>query len=58
MPFFGVSFGEAKKYIDRYLQRFSQVSAFMDRLIADATEKGYAETLLHRRRPLPEEIGE
>lgn len=50
----GVSFGEAKKYIDRYLQRFSQVSAFMDRLIADATEKGYAETLLHRRRPLPE----
>ena len=49
-----ISFGEAKDYIDRYLQHFGAVSAFMDRLIATATEKGYGETLLGRRRPLPE----
>ncbi len=50
----GVTYGEAKDYIARYLHHFGAVSAFMDRLIADATEKGYGETLLHRRRPLPE----
>ncbi|MBQ1949978.1 MAG: DNA polymerase I [Clostridia bacterium] len=50
----GVSYGEAKAYIEQYLRHFGAVSAFMNRLIADATEKGYAETLLGRRRPLPE----
>ncbi|MBQ8683619.1 MAG: DNA polymerase I [Clostridia bacterium] len=49
-----ISYGEAKAYIDRYLHHFGAVSAFMERLIADATDKGYGETLLHRRRPLPE----
>ena len=50
----GISYGQAKDYIDRYLHHFGAVSAFMERLIADATDKGYGETLLHRRRPLPE----
>ena len=50
----GITYGEAKDYIDRYLARFGSVSAFMDSLIADATEKGYGETMLGRRRPLPE----
>ncbi len=50
----GVSYGEAKDYIERYLHHFGAVSAFMDGLIATATEKGYGETLFGRRRPLPE----
>ncbi len=50
----GISYAEAKEYIDRYLTHFGAVSAFMDSLIATATEKGYGETLLGRRRPLPE----
>ena len=50
----GVSYGEAKDYIDRYLHHFGKVSAFMERLITDAADRGYAETLFHRRRPLPE----
>lgn len=50
----GVSYGEAKDYIDQYLHRYGAVSAFMERLIEEAAEKGYGETLLHRRRPLPE----
>ena len=50
----GISFGEAKEYIDRYLANFGAVSAFMDSLIADATDRGYGVTLMGRRRPLPE----
>ncbi len=50
----GISYGEAKEYIQRYLHHFGAVSAFMERLIADATERGYGTTLLGRRRPLPE----
>ncbi len=50
----GVSYGEAKDYIEQYLRHFGAVSAFMEQLIADATEKGYGETLFGRRRPLPE----
>ena len=49
-----ISFAEAKEYIDRYLANFGAVSAFMDSLIADATERGYGVTLMGRRRPLPE----
>ena len=50
----GVSYGQAKEYIENYLRHFSKVDAFMRRLIDDATEKGYGETLFARRRPLPE----
>ena len=50
----GVSYKEAKDYINGYLTKFSAVSAFMDNLIARAKEMGYAETLFGRRRPLPE----
>ena len=50
----GVSYGEAKAYIESYLHHFGAVSAFMERLIGDATDKGYGETLFGRRRPLPE----
>ena len=50
----GVSYGEAKQYIEQYLHHFGAVSAFMEKLITDATDKGYGETLLGRRRPLPE----
>ena len=50
----GVSYGEAKTYIDEYLAHYSHVAAFMDRLIAQAKEDGYALTLFGRRRPLPE----
>ena len=50
----GVSFGEAKAYIDGYLRHYGAVSAFMEGLIRFATDNGYAETLFGRRRPTPE----
>lgn len=50
----GVSYTEAKQYISEYLRHYSAVDGFMSGLIDVAKEKGYGETLFHRRRPLPE----
>lgn len=50
----GVSYGEAKQYIEEYLRHYSAVAGFMDRMIEQAKECGYAQTLFGRRRPLPE----
>jgi DNA polymerase-1 len=45
---------EAAEYIDRYLSRFPAVQAFIDRTIAEATDRGYVQTLFGRRRQIPE----
>ncbi len=50
----GVSYKEAKAYIDGYLTNFSAVKGFMEDLIDSAKKTGYAETFFGRRRPLPE----
>ncbi len=50
----GVSYKEAKSYIEGYLHHYGGIAAFMDKLIEDAKEYGYAKTLFGRRRPLPE----
>ncbi|MBO5796840.1 MAG: DNA polymerase I, partial [Clostridia bacterium] len=50
----GVSYGEAKAYIEGYLAHYSAVAGFMERMVAEAKEKGYCETVFGRRRPLPE----
>ncbi|MBQ3094181.1 MAG: DNA polymerase I, partial [Clostridia bacterium] len=50
----GVTYKEAKSYIDGYLTHYAAVATFMDKLIDDAKEAGYAKTLFGRRRPLPE----
>jgi DNA polymerase-1 len=44
---------EAKVYIDRFFSAYPRAKETIDRLIETATKKGYAETLLGRRRPLP-----
>lgn len=50
----GVSVKEAKDYINGYLHHFSGVAEYMDKMIETAKNNGYAETLFHRRRYLPE----
>ncbi len=45
---------EGDEFVRAYLERFPAVVAFQDRVVAEATETGYATTLLGRRRPLPE----
>ena len=49
----GISREEAKAYIDRFFMAYPKAKAFIDRMIELATERGYAETILGRRRPLP-----
>lgn len=50
----GVSVKEAKDYINGYLNHFSGVAEYMNKMVADAKENGYAQTLFNRRRYLPE----
>ena len=50
----GVSVAEAKAYIENYLARFSGVRNYMESVVERAKEAGYVETLMHRRRALPE----
>ena len=45
---------EAKSIIDRYFERYSGVKKYLDHLIAIAKERGYTETEMGRKRPLPE----
>jgi DNA polymerase-1 len=49
-----ISREEAQAYIDTYLGRYPLVREFIARTIETARERGYAETLLGRRRPVPE----
>ena len=48
-----ISRKEAQETIDRYFERYNGVKRFLDRQIIDAREKGYCQTLLGRKRPLP-----
>lgn len=50
----GISRKKAKQYIDQYLEKYSGIKVFMDNIVEDAKEKGYVETLFHRRRYIPE----
>ncbi len=49
-----ISRKEAADYIEKYFQTYPKIKAFLDGLVKDAKEKGYAVTLFGRRRPVPE----
>ena len=49
-----VSRGEAKELIENYFATYSGVKRYMDESIEVAREKGYIETILHRKRYLPD----
>ncbi|MEI6663768.1 MAG: DNA polymerase I [Actinomycetes bacterium] len=46
--------GEAQEFIDRYFEGFPALAGFMEEAVEIAERKGYAETILGRRRPIPE----
>jgi DNA polymerase I len=50
----GLPSADASSFIKRYFERFGTVKAFQDRVISHAEDVHYAETLLGRRRYLPE----
>ena len=49
-----VSRTEAKELIENYFDTYSGVKRYMDESIQVAREKGYIETILHRKRYLPD----
>lgn len=50
----GVSRTEAKQLIDEYFVTYPGVKAYMEKSIEMAREKGYTETIFHRRCQLPD----
>ena len=50
----GLDFGEAERFIARYFERYPGVQTWLDATRALASEQGYVETLLGRRRYFPE----
>jgi DNA polymerase-1 len=45
---------EATRILDAYFAGFPNVRAYMDRVVAEARDRGYTETLFGRRRLIPE----
>ena len=50
----GVSFYEARAYIDSYLANYAGVKAYMKQVVEDARKNGYTTTLYGRKRYIPE----
>ena len=49
-----ISRGEAGRYIENYLGRYTGVKKYMDDMVASAKKQGYVQTLFGRRRYLPD----
>ncbi len=50
----GISVAEAKTFIDTYFMRYPGIRLFIDKCIDDGKRDGFVETILGRRRPVPE----
>ncbi len=49
-----ISRKEAKEYIDNYLSNYKFIKKYMEDIVKEGKENGYVETILHRRRYIPE----
>ncbi len=49
-----ISVKQAKEYIENYLEKYDGVREYMTNIKKIAKEQGYVETMMHRRRYLPE----
>ena len=49
-----ISVGEAKEYMEKYFETYPGVRDYQNKVIQDAKNKGYSETMFGRRRPIPE----
>jgi DNA polymerase I len=50
----GISRTEAKAIIDSYFEQYPTIKGYMDQAVAAARENGYVETIMQRRRYLPD----
>ncbi|MBS4898400.1 MAG: DNA polymerase I [Streptococcus sp.] len=49
-----ISRKEAKAYIETYFERYPGIKDYMERVVREARDKGYVETLFKRRREIPD----
>ena len=49
-----ISRTEAKEIIDSYFEQYGTIKSYMDKVISQAREEGYVETIMNRRRYLPD----
>ena len=50
----GMSVGAARRFIEDYFARYGAIREFMDQVVERAQAQGFVETMLHRRRHLPD----
>ena len=50
----GVSVAEAREYMERYFETYSTLRQYMTDVVVQAERDGYVQTMMHRRRALPE----
>ncbi len=50
----GIPVSEAKKFMDKYFEAYPGIKEFMKKLIEEATTKGYALTIMNRKRVIEE----
>ena len=50
----GMSFTEAKKFIDHYFEVRKPIRQYLDKILTQAREQGFVETYFGRRRPTPD----
>jgi DNA polymerase-1 len=50
----GMSFTQAKEFIDQYFELRAPIRAYIDKTLRDAATEGYVETYFGRRRPTPD----
>ncbi|MDK4449614.1 DNA polymerase I [Enterococcus casseliflavus] len=50
----GITRKAAQQYIDTYFEKYPGVKTYMEDVVREAKDKGYVETLYHRRRYLPD----
>jgi len=53
----GVSRAQAQEFIDRYLEGFPRIDAYLKKVIREGYDNGYVTTLFGRRRYIPELLG-
>ena len=50
----GINVNDAKDFIDRYMEKFDGIKAYMKKEVEDAKEKGYVTTIMNRKRYIDE----
>ncbi|WP_314208829.1 DNA polymerase I [Vagococcus salmoninarum] len=50
----GITRKEAQEFIDKYFDKYPDIKTYMEEIVREAKDKGYVETLWHRRRYLPD----